>query len=143
MQGAVFLRVGSSRICSDLSSGSCSFTRSAYKSFVTTSIFSMGITCLKRSKVCCSKERPVPKKSRNCFGSVLRLNGQKRLPIPPPIITQKLSLLVTMLLILKVSANVLHILQTRNDSNKFYPFFLLFSGKVLQVWKKAVSLHRI
>lgn len=33
MQGAVFLRVGSSRICSGLSSGSCSFTRSAYKSF--------------------------------------------------------------------------------------------------------------
>lgn len=39
MQGAVFLRVGSSRICSGLSSGSCSFTRSAYKSFVTISIF--------------------------------------------------------------------------------------------------------
>ena len=133
MQGAVFLRVGSSRICSGLSSGSCSFTRSAYKSFVTISIFSMGITCLKRSKVCCSKERPVLKKSRNCFGSVLRLNGQKRLPIPPPIITQKLSLLVTMLLILKVSANVLHILQTRNDSSRFYRFFRLFLGKVLQV----------
>jgi hypothetical protein len=38
-----------------------------------------------------------------------------------------------MLLILKVSANVLHILQTRNDSSRFYRFFRLFLGKVLQV----------
>jgi hypothetical protein len=38
-----------------------------------------------------------------------------------------------MLLILKVSANVLHILQTSNDSDAFSYFFRLFLGKVLQV----------
>ena len=52
MHGAVFLRVGSSNICSEFNSGSCSFTRSAYRSFVTISMFSVGITLLKRSKVC-------------------------------------------------------------------------------------------
>ena len=110
MHGAVFLRVGSNKICSEFNSGSCSFTKSAYRSLVTTSMFSVGITCLNRSNVCCNNERPVPKKSRNCFGRVLRLKGQKRLPIPPPMITQKLSLLVIILNVLKVSAKVLYIL---------------------------------
>ncbi len=42
MHGAVFLRVGSNKICSGFNSGSCSFTKSAYKSLVTTSMFSVG-----------------------------------------------------------------------------------------------------
>lgn len=31
-----------------------------------------------------------PEKSRNCLGLLFRLKGQKRLPIPPPMITQYL-----------------------------------------------------
>lgn len=66
---------------------------------------------LNRSNVCWSSERPVPKKSRNCLGSVLRLNGQKRLPIPPPMMTQKLSLFIAMIVVaFKVSAKVHYIL---------------------------------
>ena len=79
------------------------------------------------------EQLPVPKKSRNCLGSVFRLNGQKRLPIPPPMITQKLSLFVVISFVLKVSAKVHYILETRNVCRMFYDFFLLFLGKVLQV----------
>ena len=31
---------------------------------------------------------PVPRMSKNCFGQLCRLIGQKRVPMPPAIITQ-------------------------------------------------------
>ena len=68
MHGAVFLRAGSSSICFSFTSGSCFLTKSAYIALVTIRIFSVRITFWKRSNVCCKSERPVPKKSKNCFG---------------------------------------------------------------------------
>ena len=55
---------------------------------VTMYMFFTGTTCEKRSNVSCNSERPVPKKSRNCLGRPLRLKGQKRLPMPPAMMTQ-------------------------------------------------------
>ena len=89
-------------------------------------MFSVGMIFLKRSKVCCSKERPVPKKSRNCLGCVLRLNGQKRLPIPPPMMTQKLSLFVAMIVfILKFLLKYILFLEIGNICPGISIFFIL------------------
>ena len=85
----------SSGLYSFLMSGTCQTCSTSGESSIPnfsrtdeTILFSNAMIFLKRSNVSWSKERPVPKKSRNCLGSVLRLKGQKRLPMPPPIMTQ-------------------------------------------------------
>ena len=55
---------------------------------VTTRKFSTGTMAAKRSKVERMNDFPVPRMSRNCLGLTCRLMGQKRVPMPPAMITQ-------------------------------------------------------
>ena len=87
MQGAVFRAAGSARMCDEGMSGSWSWTISTYASLVTTQKFSFGQRPLKRSTVSWIKVRPQPRMSMNCLGRAGVLRGQKRLPMPPAIIT--------------------------------------------------------
>ena len=88
MHGAVFLLHGSRSMFSAGNSGNCSRTRFSYILDVTTHVFSMGQRPENLSNVICSNDRPTPSTSRNCFGRSALLMGQKRLPMPPAIITK-------------------------------------------------------
>src|SRR5690606_25631057 len=68
------------------SSGSCSRTSGTKRSLVRTSTRSAGRSRRSRSKVCWSMVRS-PKSLRNCLGRFGVLNGQKRVPLPPAMIT--------------------------------------------------------
>ena len=93
---------GSDNICSASISGNCSFTMSVYFREVTTQILRTSIELRKRSTVNCNRLFPIPSISRNCLGYSGVLIGQKRLPIPPAIITSWLSLSI-------ISKSIVHV----------------------------------
>src|SRR5215475_1935708 len=83
---AVFRPKGSvsTRLRADV--GNCFFNAVTCSAFVTVQIRSAGISDRSRSTVCSSMV-VFPMMFSNCFGVLLRLRGQKRVPRPPARIT--------------------------------------------------------
>lgn len=86
MAGAVFRDSGSRISLSFVISGSCSRTRGAAFLVVETKIFSTGTTCETREKVSWIMVSS-DVKAWNCLGFSLRERGQRRVPVPPAMMT--------------------------------------------------------